>query len=768
MLVSLFLSGCSGESGVTTTPQPEGVSFLSIEPGEETLPLGRAVSFTATADLPTGDVEDATARAEWSSSDPSVVSVDGNGRATGVGVGQADVVARLGSQVARAPVTVSDAILEELLLSPSNPLVSVGHEQQFVALGKFSDGTVMDISETAVFTSSNGSVAVQGRGDVEALAAGQSTITARDGIDPSVQDTSELTVAPGALESVFLQPAGTSGQNLSMVAGTRGQFQAFARFSNGRVLDITPRANWSNSNNSVIVNGKGLARAGRQAGRSTVISASFRGQRASETVSVVSPSPVSLSVYSTDNGVDQGSTLQYVAKVYLNDNTVRDVSSQVTWSVNASPSVATMSASGLLTAVTGSTDTAVVSGTYQGLTGQITVVLNPVADPNPVTFEIMNNSGVPDEAVFLYQRGTAASGDFFYNNFSGTVTTSLFVPQTGGPQYSFPLASLTKVANHTYTFGSPSQNMGSARCLVSLGSPLSASQGSDPTQITDPSFAPGAAGSTIPFDFYEPNAVTGPALFVDTSNVDSFCLGLELDIQGTNDFKFGFKKGRSAIINALARDADFSQCIYKNGFTTVRAFSPGDVIASNPNSSLATFLDSAIQSAWSLYQGSTNPNIPMAGWQYGSAVFTPTTGAADCINVESAGETINLAQPTTTEVFQCEITPGTLNQPVLAALLGSAINRGVGDDYSKWGNSTPPNAGYPKQYYKSSQPYNHYAEILHFCSQLAIYPGVPGKAPLCYAFPYDDHYHQDASSGTIQNSDITRVVVTIPPFDWAR
>ncbi|HLH07365.1 MAG TPA: DUF4082 domain-containing protein [Terriglobales bacterium] len=69
--------------------------------------------------------------------------------------------------------------LDSITVTPANPTVAVGTDQQFVATGTYSDGSSRDITSQVAWASSNTSVAtITSSGLVSVLAAGSSTITA--------------------------------------------------------------------------------------------------------------------------------------------------------------------------------------------------------------------------------------------------------------------------------------------------------------------------------------------------------------------------------------------------------------------------------------------------------------------------------------------------------------------------------------------------------------------------------------------------------------
>ncbi len=102
-------AGC-GDSG----PPPPQPTSINLFPAQTTFDaLGDSRSFAANVRDQNGIAMD-DQPVTWSSSDPSVVSVDGNGRASSVGNGSAVIRAVAGDAVGEAPVTVSQVATELL------------------------------------------------------------------------------------------------------------------------------------------------------------------------------------------------------------------------------------------------------------------------------------------------------------------------------------------------------------------------------------------------------------------------------------------------------------------------------------------------------------------------------------------------------------------------------------------------------------------------------------------------------------------------------
>src|SRR5262249_27465799 len=101
------------------------------------------------------------------------------GVATGVQPGNVTISAVFNGQVGTASLTVTNATLTSIAVTPSNASIGVGGSQPFTAKGTFSDGSVMTITTQVSWASSHPSVATSNaNGSGSGIAAGTSTITA--------------------------------------------------------------------------------------------------------------------------------------------------------------------------------------------------------------------------------------------------------------------------------------------------------------------------------------------------------------------------------------------------------------------------------------------------------------------------------------------------------------------------------------------------------------------------------------------------------------
>jgi uncharacterized protein YjdB len=172
--------------------------------------------------------------------------------------------------------------LAAISLTPANPALFVGKQQQMTATGTFAKGPAVNVSNYVNWSSSVPAFApVTSTGLVQALAQGVTAITASYGAH-STQTV--LTVAIPALTSITVNPA-----NPSQPVGAYQQFTAALSYSDGSTKNSTSDVTWSSSSGAVAtISPAGVASAA-SAG-STTIQASLGSVTGSTTLTVSQPS----------------------------------------------------------------------------------------------------------------------------------------------------------------------------------------------------------------------------------------------------------------------------------------------------------------------------------------------------------------------------------------------------------------------------------------------------------------------------------------------
>lgn len=201
------------------------------------------------------------------------------------------------------------------------------------------------------------------------------------------------------LASITVTPA-----NSSMPLGVTQQFAATGTYSDKTNHDITSQVTWRSSKIAVAnVNSGGLATPVAK-GTATMI-ATLGKISGSMTLTVTSATLSSIAVTPANLIISMGSNRQFRASAGYSDGTTYDITPQVTWG-SSNPSVATVSKSGLVTAVT--TGAANITAALGPFLGERTLTVTSFLSSISVT---PNNPVIPAGSDKLFKAtGTYSDG----------------------------------------------------------------------------------------------------------------------------------------------------------------------------------------------------------------------------------------------------------------------------------------------------------------------------------------------------------------------
>lgn len=234
----------NGTIGITVT----AAVLDSFTTSATTVSLAQGLTQTVTL---SGTMSDGTAAGSstlssctWTSSNTSAaslsVSTGASSTVNSVGQGSSTVTVTCGAIQHQITVTVTAPVATALAVSPTNPSIAVGATQQFAAKATMTDGSTLDMTATATWTSSNTtyvSMDTTTMGLAHGLAAGGSTITASvTSGGHSFTDSTVLTVAqqpatgtapygllyvwPGYDKDIYVYGIQTDDRLLAMPIGT--------------------------------------------------------------------------------------------------------------------------------------------------------------------------------------------------------------------------------------------------------------------------------------------------------------------------------------------------------------------------------------------------------------------------------------------------------------------------------------------------------------------------------------------------------------------
>jgi Bacterial Ig-like domain (group 2) len=201
----------------------------------------------------------------------------------------------------------------------------------FKALGVFSDGTTQDITADASWSSTDSVAAtVSNLGIATGVAAGATTIQATLS---SAMGNAPLTVSSASLTSITLTPA-SSG----VAIGSTLLLSAVGTFSDGTNQPINLAAAWSVSPNDgsvATVDQTGLL-TGVAAGTATVTA---KVGTVTQTATLTVENLTSIAITPAAVSIAAGTQTRFVATATLQDGTLQNISSSVTW-ITIAPMVA--------------------------------------------------------------------------------------------------------------------------------------------------------------------------------------------------------------------------------------------------------------------------------------------------------------------------------------------------------------------------------------------------------------------------------------------
>jgi type II secretory pathway component GspD/PulD (secretin) len=289
------------------------------------------------------------------------------------------------------PLTITNATLRSIGISPPTASLAPKGTQQFTAIGTFSDGTTQDISSDVTWASSNTAAATIGSQTGLALGQGPGTSHITATLGTVVSSAVSLTGTSATLQSITVSPTATSIARNGTV-----QLLATGTFSDGSKQNVTASASWSSSNNSVasVGIGSGLVR-GITAGSVQIKATLGSVNSPTAALTVTSATLKSIAVTPSNVAIAAGTSLQFAATGTYSDGSTQNLTSAVAWD-SSKTSVATISASsGLATGI--AAGTTMISATQGGAGNPVAIAegsINSVTDsiPDLAVASQINNS----------------------------------------------------------------------------------------------------------------------------------------------------------------------------------------------------------------------------------------------------------------------------------------------------------------------------------------------------------------------------------------
>jgi uncharacterized protein YjdB len=416
--IAAAFTGLSGSATLTVTPAV--LVSMTLTPANPSIAIGATQQFTVTGTYSDASIRDITSISTFASASPAVATINAAGLAIGLTAGTSVITATSGSKNASTVLTVNAATLVSLSVAPPTANIAVGGTQAFTATGTFSNGTVSNLTNTAIWSSGSAAIAtVSAAGLATGTGAGTATITATSG-GKSASATVTVT-APTTLVSITVTPA----NSIAIIGGTQ-PFVATGSYSDGTNAVITNTVAWTSGTTTVgTVQPSGIATG--VSGGSTIITASLAGKSGTATFNVTPANTlVSIAVTPAIPSIVVGATQPFVATGTFSNGTSADITSTVTWT-SASPLIGSILPSGVATGIAAGSST--ITASLSGKTGTATLNVTAIATlasiaVTPATAGVLVGGTQNFVATGTFTDGTTA-------NISNTAAWSSGTPSVG-------------------------------------------------------------------------------------------------------------------------------------------------------------------------------------------------------------------------------------------------------------------------------------------------------------------------------------------------
>jgi uncharacterized protein YjdB len=173
----------TGAQGAPTEVAPDGplLAAVVVTPANPSLVPGGSLQMRATAVYIDASTSDVTSQATWTSSRPMVATVSPTGLVSALVTGETTIYATYLGLTGSTSFTATTVGTVGITVTPASASLAHGATRMFTATLAFSNGTSLDITETAQWSIDDPTIASVSnqtgqRGLVQALAAGQTTL----------------------------------------------------------------------------------------------------------------------------------------------------------------------------------------------------------------------------------------------------------------------------------------------------------------------------------------------------------------------------------------------------------------------------------------------------------------------------------------------------------------------------------------------------------------------------------------------------------------
>lgn len=297
-ILILTVSACGGGGGASTSTsqqidtasdqvvqQEQDVSVsartlqqIIISPYIDTLAKEDQMDFVATGIYSDQSSTDLSEEVSWSVNDESLADIDSSGHVIPLTSGVVTIISSIDGLQAERSLTITEVTLDTIQIVPSQAEIASGLQQEYQALGHFSDGSSRDISDQVGWSSSPSQVASIDSSAALGLNPGVALISASyEGknsqalltVNSAILQNLEVELLDGDLQVQLNNPVRATGY-----------------FSDGSTQDVSTQINWQTGDERIAtIDSAALTVEGVAVGN-TVLVAELQGVQAQTTIVV--------------------------------------------------------------------------------------------------------------------------------------------------------------------------------------------------------------------------------------------------------------------------------------------------------------------------------------------------------------------------------------------------------------------------------------------------------------------------------------------------
>ncbi len=308
------------------------LSHIEIQPVAPSIAAGFKQGFTATGVFSDQSTQDITQLVSWHSSQPSLADIDNRidfkGSAEGFNTGAAVISANYQQMTASTVLTVDDATLVNIEVTPAHLNIVAGLQQQFAATAFYSDGSQQLVTDQVEWTSSDKPVSHL-TGDIPGLF--KANLPGATKIIASLNDMQSFTSM--TITDALLVSLSITLETDQQPSGTEQQLVATGHYSNGEAIDVSQQVVWQVlDSETVSVNHQtdSVKLIAKNPG-STSLSVNFGEISVTKAIQVTTASLQQIELTSSSDFLYVNQQMQVQAIGVYSDGSRQDITPQVGW-----------------------------------------------------------------------------------------------------------------------------------------------------------------------------------------------------------------------------------------------------------------------------------------------------------------------------------------------------------------------------------------------------------------------------------------------------